>query len=96
MGSVKQLKTKKVASKESEEETDKPSEEPGSEATQPGDPGQDEVANNSSPRAEKTVTHPEEQKESASPSKKDEAGDNQNQDGGSPGDAGSHDDAALP
>ena len=49
------------------------SEEPGSEATQPGDPGQDEVANNSSPRAEKTVTHPEEQKESASPSKNDEA-----------------------
>lgn len=95
-GISKAAEDKKVASKESEEETDKPSEEPGSEATQPGDPGQDEVANNSSPRAEKTVTHPEEQKESASPSKNDEAGDNQNQDGGSPGDAGSHDDAALP
>lgn len=94
-GISKAAEDKKVASKESEE-TDKPSEEPGSEAAQPGDPGQDEVANNSSPRAEKTVTHPEEQKESASPSEKDEASDTRNQDGGSPGDAGSHDDAALP
>lgn len=95
-GISKAAEDKKVASKESGEETDKPSAEPGSEAAQPGDPGQDGVADNSSPQAEKTVTDPEEQKESASPSEKDEAGDKPDQDGGSPGDAGSHDETTLP
>ncbi|XP_070306311.1 opioid growth factor receptor-like protein 1 isoform X2 [Odocoileus virginianus] len=95
-GVSKAAEDKKVASKEAAEETDKPRAEPGSEAAQPGEPEQDGAADDSSPRAEQTVTHPEEQKENASPSEKDEAADSQSQDAGSPGDAGAQDAAALP
>ncbi|XP_043295087.1 opioid growth factor receptor-like protein 1 isoform X4 [Cervus canadensis] len=95
-GVSKAAEDKKVASKEAAEETDKPRAEPGSEAAQPGESEQDGAADDSSPRAEQTVTHPEEQKENASPPEKDEAADSRSQDGGSPGDAGAHDAAPLP
>ena len=94
-GVSKAAEDKKVASKEAAEEMDKPRGEPGSEAAQPGEAEQDGAADDSGPRAEQTVTHPEEQKENAPASEKDEAADSRSQDGGSPGDAGAPD-AALP
>ncbi|XP_068407684.1 opioid growth factor receptor-like protein 1 isoform X1 [Eschrichtius robustus] len=91
----KAAEDKKVAPREPGEETDWPISEAGSEAARPGDPEREGDAENSSPQPEETIAHALEKKEGASPSEKDEEGENHNRDCESPGETGSHDDALL-
>ncbi|XP_047616274.1 opioid growth factor receptor-like protein 1 isoform X2 [Phacochoerus africanus] len=91
----KKPEDKKAAPREPEEEADGPSEEPGSEASGPGNTEVDRDADRSTSQPEKTVVHPLEKRESASSSEKDEESENHNKDCESPGDTGSQDDTLL-
>lgn len=90
----KTTEEKKVAPKESGEETDRPSPEPSSEAAKPENT-EDSDAENSNAQPEKTVTAPTERKESSSPSEKDEEGENQNKDCENPGNTSCQDEVLV-
>ncbi|XP_047414361.1 opioid growth factor receptor-like protein 1 isoform X2 [Sciurus carolinensis] len=90
----KTAEEKKVAPKESEEETDSPSPEPSNEAAKPGNT-EDSDAESSNSHPEKTVTTPTERKESSSPSEKDEEGKNPNKDCENPGNTSCHDEIPI-
>lgn len=90
----KTTEEKKVAPKESGEETDRPSPEPSNEAAKPGNT-EDSDTENSNAQPEKTVTTPTERKESSSSSEKDEEGENHNKDCENPGNTSCHDEVLL-
>ncbi|XP_046298958.1 opioid growth factor receptor-like protein 1 isoform X2 [Marmota monax] len=90
----KTAEEKKVAPKESGEETDRPSPEPSNEAAKPENT-EDSDTENSNAQSEKTVTTPTERKESSSPSEKEEEGENHNKDCENPGNTSCHDEILI-